>query len=69
MVVPRLLASAKTSFGVPLSRDERTPRDVWGRLLVYMIRTRTKFGSFYLSGKLPTYSSPKATLILTSHLR
>ena len=30
---------------------------------------RTKFGSFHLSGKLPTYPSPKATLILTSHLR
>ena len=26
------------------------------------------FGSFYLSGKLPTYPSPKTTLILTSHL-
>ena len=27
------------------------------------------FGSFNLSGKLPTYPSPKPTLILTSHLR
>ena len=27
------------------------------------------FGSFYLSGKLPTYPSPKPTLILASHLR
>ena len=26
------------------------------------------FGSFYLSEKLPTYRSPKPTLILTSHL-
>ena len=26
------------------------------------------FGSFNLSGKLPTYPSPKPTLILTSHL-
>ena len=26
------------------------------------------FGSFYLSGKLPTYPSPKPTLTLTSHL-
>ena len=27
------------------------------------------FGSFNLSGKLPTYPSPKPTLILTSHLK
>ena len=27
------------------------------------------FGSFYLFEKLPTYPSPKPTLILTSHLR
>ena len=25
-------------------------------------------GSFYVSGKLPTYPSPKPTLILSSHL-
>ena len=25
-------------------------------------------GSLYISGKLPTYSSPKPTLTLTSHL-
>ena len=25
-------------------------------------------GSFYVSGKLPTYPSPKLTLTLTSHL-
>ena len=57
VVVPRLLASPQTSFGVRSSRD------------VYMIRTGKKIGSFYLSEKLPTYLSPKATLILTSHLR
>ena len=27
------------------------------------------FGSFNLSGKLPTHPSPKPTVILTSHLR
>ena len=26
------------------------------------------FGSLYVSGKLPTYSSPRPTLTLTSHL-
>ena len=26
-------------------------------------------GSIYVSGKLPTYPSPKLTLTLTSHLR
>ena len=30
---------------------------------------RSILGSYYLSGKLPTYPSPKPTLILTSHLR
>ena len=27
-----------------------------------------ELGSFYVSGKLPTYPSPKPTLTLTSHL-
>ena len=29
---------------------------------------RTIFGSFYVSGKLPTYPSPKPTLTLSSYL-
>jgi len=29
---------------------------------------QTNMGSLYLSGKLPTYPSPKPTLTLTSHL-
>ena len=31
-------------------------------------RAREKEGSFYVSGKLPTYPSPKPTLALTFHL-
>ena len=32
------------------------------------IYTPINEGSLYVSGKLPTYPSPKPTLILTSHL-
>ena len=30
--------------------------------------TSNDFGSFYVSGKLPTYPSPKPTLTLSSYL-
>ena len=40
----------------------------WLKWLVMRV-TIDCFGSFYLSGKLPTYPSSKQTLILTSQLR
>ena len=39
------------------------------RINLYGARHDTNFGSLYVSGKLPTYPSPKPTLTLTCHLR
>jgi len=54
------------AFRIPRAKVSgfRNPR----RITLYRARHDTNLGSLYVSGKLPTYPSPKPTLTLTCHL-
>ena len=63
MALERVPADIRKQGGVARMTDPKVHY-----ILFYFFFNSQELRSFYVSGKLPTYPSPKPTLTLTSHL-